>query len=123
MCSWLSISVRMVPMITVMGTIFFFSHQPGDQLNLPSIPFLDKIVHLLLYGLLAATILYVPSGDTRRQKPKTVCAVALLISLLYGISDEYHQSFIPGRDASVGDLAADLLGIIIVLAAWLHLRK
>ena len=35
--------LRMVPMLTVMGTIFFLSHQTGDSLSLPPLPGLDKI--------------------------------------------------------------------------------
>ena len=42
--------LRIVPMIFVMGTIFFLSHQPGDQLSLPPLPGLDKLAHLAAYG-------------------------------------------------------------------------
>jgi VanZ family protein len=46
-----------------------------------------------------------------------------LLTVFYGATDEYHQSFVPTRDASFLDLAADaiggLLGIVwIALAAW-----
>lgn len=37
-------------------------------------------------------------------------------SALYAISDEYHQSLVPGRTASLWDLAVDLAGIAVVLA-------
>jgi VanZ family protein len=43
--------------------------------------------------------------------------VAAAISLLYGISDEYHQRFVEGRDSNVFDLLTDAVGI--VFATWL----
>ncbi|NIW80004.1 MAG: VanZ family protein, partial [Calditrichae bacterium] len=39
--------------------------------------------------------------------------IAIIIGIVYGISDEYHQSFVPGRFADVVDALADTLGIII----------
>jgi hypothetical protein len=40
-------SLRLVPVLLVMGTIFYLSHQPGDSLYLPPVP-IDKLAHLLL---------------------------------------------------------------------------
>jgi VanZ family protein len=47
-----------------------------------------------------------------------VFSTAALAAVLYGLSDEVHQSFIPGRDASVGDVVADALGALLGAAAW-----
>lgn len=110
-------------MITVMGIIFALSHQSGDQLDLPEIPFLDKIGHFVLYGLLASTILFVPSHELRLSRPKTIAVVAVLLSLLYGISDEFHQSFVPGRYVSLADIAADIGGSVVVSLFWLRYRS
>ena len=38
---------------------------------------------------------------------------AMIIGTLYGVSDEFHQSFVPGRTASIWDLAADSIGVAI----------
>jgi VanZ family protein len=108
-------------MLLVMGMIFFFSHQPGHTLHLPSIPGIDKIAHMLAYGLLALTVLWFlgsagPSGFLNPAL-KTV-----LFCLLFGVSDEFHQSFIPGRWVSVFDLLADLTGAMLVCALWLWNR-
>lgn len=35
---------------------------------------------------------------------------AFLFSFLYGLSDEWHQSFVPGRQVELGDLLADGIG-------------
>lgn len=115
-------AIRMIPMLAVMGIIFTLSHQSGDQLDLPQIPFLDKIGHFALYGLLSLTVLFVPSRDLRQKRPKEVAAAAVLLCLLFGISDEFHQSFIPGRYASLTDIAADVSGSVAVCLLWLGHR-
>jgi len=37
----------------------------------------------------------------------------ILIAVLYGVSDEFHQSFVPARDASVMDLVSDTVGAFL----------
>lgn len=72
--------------------------------------------HAPAYGLLATLILW---SLARRGEPwasdrlRIVWAVAL--TTLYGVSDEIHQSFVPGRDASVLDLITDLVGALFAL--------
>ena len=44
--------------------------------------------------------------------------LAVVLSVVYGVSDEYHQSFVPGRDPSVADVAKDLLGAAAGAAAF-----
>ena len=46
----------------------------------------------------------------------------LAVVLLYALSDEYHQSFVPGRHPDVFDIATDLVGAAVALAA-LHLVR
>ncbi len=63
--------------------------------------------HLVAYAVLA-TLIRVALGPPERNMQADVIAVAL--ATLYGLSDEYHQSFVPGRDASSFDLMVDLAG-------------
>ncbi|MCL7487617.1 MAG: VanZ family protein [Desulfobulbaceae bacterium] len=113
-------SIRIVPVTLVMGTIFFLSHQPGTELQLPHLPGLDKLAHGLIYAGLAAAGLYGVPEQFRRARPKTAGALVVFFCLLYGITDEYHQSFIPGRVASLGDLAADAAGAAFLVGLWLR---
>ncbi len=113
--------LRIVPMLLVMGAIFFVSHQTGSSLHLSHLPGIDKICHLAIYGLLALTVLWW-LGQEKSQGRNSLVLVALktvLCCLVYGLTDEFHQSFIPGRSASVLDLLADTGGAIIVVAIWL----
>jgi len=110
--------VRLVPMTVIMGTIFFLSHQPGDSLYMPPVLWFDKIAHIAVYAVLAATVLY--AFHPRLRDEKTVWVVLLTMGgcILYGIGDEFHQSFIPGRFVSIFDVVADTLGGAAVCAAW-----
>ncbi|HLF17967.1 MAG TPA: VanZ family protein [Candidatus Omnitrophota bacterium] len=94
--------------------------------SLPSLkpPFegfnVDKFFHMLEYipfGYLAARALFHTAKFDRRY---TLVAVAVLFALLYGISDEIHQSFVEGRFASVFDVIADTLGGM--LGGWLFVK-
>jgi VanZ family protein len=91
-----------------MVLIFWLSSRP----ELP-VPMLfwgqDKLGHALVFGILA--FLYARSFRPREENPSF--ARVLLITLMvaaYGMFDEVHQMFIPGRDASIADLAADTAG-------------
>jgi len=115
--------VRMVPMAVVMGTIFFLSHQPGDSLSLPEVPGIDKLAHLSAYGTLAGTVLFALSERLKIKVPLNAALVTVAFCLLYGISDELHQSFIPGRTVSGYDLLADGTGAVLICALWAGWRK
>ena len=106
-------------MVLVMGTIFYLSHQPDDSLHLPDITGLDKFLHGLAYGVLAASVLFALSPARSRRQPLRTGAGVVFFCLLYGISDEFHQSFIPGRCPSAGDLVADILGAALVVTVAL----
>jgi VanZ family protein len=73
----------------------------------PSVPFLDKIAHCVLYAVLGAAL-----ARGRSRAPSTVPhAVLLVLGALYGISDEWHQSWVPGRDPDPADWLADVVGL------------
>jgi VanZ family protein len=105
-------------MITVMGIIFFLSHQTGDSVDLPDIPNIDKFLHSLVYGTLAAATLYAVPGRVIRKFPVRTGMLVILFCVLYGLSDEWHQSFIPGRFPSSWDIAADTFGAVVIVFLW-----
>ena len=108
-------------MAIIMGIIFYISHQPGDFSSLPQIPGIDKLLHVIAYASLAAAFLYGLHPLAKQPSCRDVAAVvAVLFCILYGISDEYHQSFIPGRFVSVLDVAADGFGALFAVGWWLQ---
>lgn len=98
--------------LLMMGTIFVFSSTPGS--DLPSFGSFDSFVkkggHMLGYGLLALTYWY--GFDFKRNRSW----LAWLIAVLYAATDEFHQSFVPGRHPSPVDvLLFDGGGAVIIL--------
>lgn len=101
--------------IVWMATIYFISSQPGLHSDL-GIRGLDKIIHAGAYGLLAGLwLITLPLGANGYPRRHIILAIG--IASLYGIVDEWHQSFVPGRVADIWDLAADVAGACI--AVWL----
>lgn len=102
-----------------MGIIFLFSHQTGDSLHLPTFPGADKLAHILAYATLALTVLWY-HGPKGVQNPRRAAIQTVLFCLLYGLSDEYHQSFIALRSVSALDILADTTGAGAVSLVWLN---
>ncbi|MBC8207702.1 MAG: VanZ family protein [Desulfobulbaceae bacterium] len=114
--------VRTGPLLAVMGMIFYLSHQPFDDLSLPGFFGFDKILHLFAYSVLAMTVLWFRSSDSA-VSPMNAALWAFTVTLLFGISDEYHQSFIPNRMVSGWDIVADGLGGLLVAVLWLYKQE
>jgi len=110
-------------MLIVMGAIFILSHQPGDSFDLPLFPGADKLAHMTIYGVLAASVIYAFPGRLRQPGSKMVFCVALAVAALYGLTDEFHQSFIAGRDMSGFDVVADVVGAGMVCLIWYYRGK
>ena len=115
--------VRMIPMLCVMGIIFILSHQPGTDEDWSLFPGEDKIAHMIAYGVLAAAVIASFAPSMRQSRSTIVVGLAFIVSLLYGISDEFHQSFITGRFSSGADLLADGAGAGLICLTWLYLVK
>ena len=110
---------RFFPVTLVMGIIFFLSHQSGHSFSLPDIVNIDKLLHCLLYAVLGLAALVALPPQFWQQRPFLSSGVIVLFCLLYGISDEFHQSFIPGRSCDVFDVVADASGgVLAVVCGW-----
>lgn len=68
--------------------------------------FVDKVEHFVEYGILG----FLLALAFVKSRPNPALLVALLICAGYGIIDEIHQLFIPGRFCDPFDAAADILG-------------
>jgi hypothetical protein len=85
----------------------------------------DKIVHFLVFGLLATVTL----RALRIESPRSRAVVAVLLASLFGASDELHQFFTPGRSCDIFDWLADTLGAGLAVSlylrwpAWRHLLE
>ena len=116
----MKIYIRFIPMVSIMGIIFYLSHQPYDFAFLPPVEGFDKLLHVIAYSILAGTFLYGLQPFTHNFNRSFNALVVVLFCIIYGISDEYHQSFIPGRFPSFWDVLADGLGAVLVVGLWLR---
>jgi len=103
---------RWLPALLMMLIIFLFSSQPSSEL--PDFNWADTIVkkggHLVGYAILALSYWYA----FRMQQDKR--GLAWLLAVLYALTDEFHQSFVPGRHSTIWDvLIFDNLGAMLSL--------
>ncbi|MDW8227255.1 MAG: VanZ family protein [Anaerolineales bacterium] len=108
---------RWLPAIVLMVLIFLLSSIPSDEM--PSLGFWDKFIkktgHFLGYGLLALAYWHGLGWERKRF------GLAFLFTVLYALSDELHQAFVPGRNPSLLDaLVIDAGGGMsaLLLARW-----
>jgi VanZ family protein len=96
------------PVVLHMAVIFAASSTASPDV-LPG-RFIDKIAHMAIYALLGALITRALSGGCLSATTWRDVVFAVVLSTLYGVSDEWHQSFVPDRTPDVMDLVADALG-------------
>jgi len=108
----------------MMMVLFMLSTLPGNDPFLNSIHISDKIKHFIAYFVLGITFcIWIPSKKWF-EKPFVYSILVVFLCTLFGVSDEYHQTFVPGRSGSLYDLAADFVGgLIAVFAYFLLLKK
>jgi VanZ family protein len=104
-----------------MAAIFAVSGVP-DLTVLP-VDVSDKTAHAGAYALLGALALRGFAGAAWAGCTATAAWKAWTLATAYGLSDEWHQSFVPGRTASFGDIAADAAGAAMGALAVLGLRR
>ncbi len=108
--------MRWLLLIGWMAAIFFVSNQP----QLPQIPtswvdlVVKKLAHATAYAILFG--LWLNALNTTQIATKNRMPLALMLTLGYAISDEWHQTFVPGRHGQVWDVLIDSTGALIFLA-------
>lgn len=83
----------------------------------------DKVQHLLAYAVLAVGVAFWFSRTRWRAHPVLTLLAVACISSLYGVTDEVHQHFVPGRTCNAWDWLADTAGAAIGAALYLKIRE
>ena len=103
------------------ATIFLASSR--SQVAAPDVPGIDKIAHFFVYGLFGTLLARV--STVARLRPLGMYTAVVLASI-FGISDEFHQSFTPGRSVELADWLMDTGGAalaVFVYGRWRHYRS
>jgi hypothetical protein len=111
--------IRWLPALIWMAVIFISSGQTGDDMGV-LLPFFQNLFpamtdfnwgHFIAYFILAWTFYFALGAyGTLRSK-----ALVVFLCFLYGITDEYHQSFVPGRYPDLLDLRNDTIGAALAM--------
>ena len=98
-----------LPVIFWMGLIFYLSSIPNLKSGFPVIwdTILRKLAHMTEYGILFLLL----SRALGNFISKRILFWAILISVIYAFSDEYHQNFVFSRQGCLRDVLIDCLGI------------
>jgi hypothetical protein len=113
-----------------MAVLFYTSSLPGNQIHLPPFSYSDKAVHFAAYAVLGALIALRKrlrgngnaagsdlAADTAREVRGTRDLrdsrdiAGMAVGMLYAVSDEIHQIFVPMRMFDYSDMGADFLGV------------
>jgi VanZ family protein len=107
--------LRWLPALFLMAAIFFFSSLPSS--TLPYFGVWDVVVkkggHMTGYAMLGLAYYFALPASLRRSYR---WVLALLMALLFSLSDEFHQSFVQGRTSSLVDVGIDMVGTVIALS-------
>lgn len=127
------INYKLLIVITIMIIIFIFSHDSGSISTIKSnilvngfynifnfninrrllTKIIRKSAHISLYALLGFSV-----SNYLIDFNKKIYINSILFILIYSISDEVHQLFIPNRSGSIIDILIDLIGGIIGIILW-----
>jgi VanZ family protein len=122
--------VLWLPALAVMAIIFALSHQAG--LHVTEDVDVERPIrvsgHLLAYAVLAGCLLLALSRLDVPRPSRALLAWAMAVA--YGLTDEFHQSFVPDRNGRLDDVFVDAVGAAVgvaltwlVLVAWTRARR
>lgn len=107
------------------AVLYYLSAQPGIDVQ-PLFTGQDKVFHTGAYGVLGFLILGAMKPATRDYSHKQMLLAAGLAGV-YGILDEFHQYFVPGRSSDPLDVLADasggILGVVLMVALTRRLAQ
>ena len=102
------------PVAAWMAVVFAGSSRPVPD-AVAGVP--DWLAHGLEYAVLSALVCRALGGGLARAVSVRAALLAVMVSVLYGVTDEVHQSFVPGRMSDAWDVVKDLAGASLAAAA------
>jgi len=123
----LAAAINLLVTLGYMAGIYWLSSIPGEtdpestllsNIILWTPPAIQNLAHIPLFGLLA--MLWYRLLNSWMKNDRLLCISAFLLATGFGILDEWHQLYVPGRYASLTDMALNALGA--AFAVWLISR-
>lgn len=110
-----------LPVLLCMGIIFIASSIPANKI--PSLfAFQDVAFHFMAYLILAWFFSQALKNTYSKIATTKIFFITIIFGFIYGLSDEFHQAFIPNRTVSGLDVSVDTIGSIIggLIYKWLR---
>ena len=100
-----------LPVMLWAAMIFALSSMPDLTPNVELFPYSDKLAHFMLYAPLGYFLMRATSLHSGPMQDHPLLW-AVILGVLYGLADEIHQAFVPGRTMDPFDWLADGLGVV-----------
>jgi len=114
--------MRYILPLSLMAFIFFMSSRSNIE-TVPMFPHADKLIHFAAYVLVSAAWVFALKGNSLFNGKKLgVFLLAMVVSSLYGLSDEIHQMYVPGRTCDMFDWLADSVGSVVGAWVWISVK-
>ena len=113
-----SVYFRWLVVFGFAALIYYCSSRPAWEVIPPLFPHFDKVLHFISYGIFAMLIFRALWADDTRPASTGVLLLGVSLAMIYGVSDEFHQAFVPGREFSWLDMAANGAGAAVAAALW-----
>lgn len=97
--------------------LFILSSLPSQAVPSLGIEYEDLVIHFLVYSVLGYCLGIALLHDPERANLE-MAIIAILLGVLYGASDEFHQMFVPGRFSTISDFLADSAGVLVGVLAF-----
>jgi VanZ family protein len=102
-----------LPAAAYMAIIWIVSSFETPTFPTSLFPMRDKGVHVVEYGVLGFLVTHACLRTFARHPRVRVALFAILAGVLWGVLDEIHQAFVPGRSADLLDIVADSVGVTL----------
>ena len=111
-----------LPAVAYAALIFALSSFPMDIEELGPFFKFDKLLHLVEYYILGYLLMRAFTTSDIPILATSPVAAAIFVGCAYGLSDEIHQAFVPGRDASLLDFLFDAAGATLAACTYSYAR-
>ena len=114
-----------LPLFIFCGFIFIQSSYPSPEYVI-TFALSDKLMHVLAYAIMGILFFRAYGTLPVKNNLSLLTGLSIVSASLFGLSDEIHQYFVPGRSAELWDLIADVIGSlsgVFIYRAWMALKK
>ncbi len=117
------ISIFQFQLPLIAWCVFVYTASSIPSPNIPALgTYTDKVIHFGVYGILCWLAHVAFHHQSNISVKKYSLFVAMIFTIVFGLSDEFHQLYTPGRSAELLDIAADTFGGAVYSAIYLRFR-